>query len=84
MVLGIVTKFRFSKICFSEANICSNFKGIRFNLICLIQNSYKLTSICFKDFNSFQICLQFAFNSLPIRFTFVSHSLHICFKFASN
>lgn len=33
MVLGIVAKSCFSKIRFSEANIHSNFKGIRFNSI---------------------------------------------------
>ena len=91
MVLEIVAKFHFSKICFSEANIHSNFKGIQFNSIRLINNSYKFASFRFIDFSSFQTRFQFAFNSLSmcfnslyIRFQFVSHLLPIHFTFVSG
>ena len=53
-------------------------------------NSLHLThflQICFNwfaGFNSFQICLKFASNSLHIRLKFVSNPLLICFKFVSH
>ena len=84
MVLEIVAKFHFSKIRFSEANIHSNFKGIQFNSIRLINNSYKFASFRFIDFSSFQTRFQFAFNSLSMCFQFALHSLPIRFTFASN